>query len=184
MGINTLPPVVQIVPSNLALIASGSFSGTSITLTGLSSYDDIWIFYYGAGWTVTTYSYQFLTLNGDTSSNYIYTGNWWLYNGSTTSQANSVSSTGDTKFLNSNARNDGGNISYYNYTGNYHLTNTKTAGYTSITQSDFDNNFNNNGVYTTVLSGVYTVNSTINSLTIGNVTNNTYTGGTYKVYGA
>jgi hypothetical protein len=185
MGINTLPPVVQIVPNNLSLIASGSYSGTSVTFTGLSSYDDIWILYYGVGWASTNYSYQIMTLNGDTSSNYVYTGNYWLWNGSNTAAANFVSSTGDTKFANNQARFDGPSGGSYGYVGSYHLTNTKTAGYTSMTQSDYVNDANvGSGYYFDVLNGIYTVNSTINSITIGNVSNLTYTGGTYKVYGA
>ena len=185
MGINTLPPVVQIVPNNLSLIASGSYSGTSVTFTGLSSYDDIWILYYGVGWTTQQYSYQIMTLNGDTSSNYLYTGNYWQYNGANTNGVGPVSSAGDTKFTNVYARLDGNNPTYYNYTGSYHLTNTKTTGYTSMTQSDYvrDDNYGPGYIFD-ILNGIYTVNSTINSITIGNISNLTYTGGTYKVYGA
>ena len=184
MGINTLPPVVQIVPNNLSLIASGSYSGTSVTFTGLSSYDDIWIIYYGVGWTTQQFSYQIMTLNGDTSSNYVYTGNYLGYNGSNINGFGVVSSTGDTKFTNNAARLDGG-ASYCNFSGSYHLTNTNTTGYTSMTQSDFvrDDAYGP-GYYIDVLNGIYTVNSTINSITIGNIYNLTYTNGTYKVYGA
>jgi hypothetical protein len=154
--------------ANLTQVATGSLSGAAVTVTGLSSYSEMYL-------TITATSAQnwgiTLQLNGNTGSNY---RRMEFYVGAGGSAINSTVTT--SMSLSGNwyaSQNNTINASCQ-------LSNTKTTGYTSlISQAAF-----------TSLSGgfaiaesftVYEVSEAVSSLTI-NCDNGSFTGGTYRIW--
>ena len=61
---------------NMVQIATGTLSGTSVSLTGLSSYTDLILLIENTSWN-TGNNYLAVTLNSTTTNNYRYAGSWW-----------------------------------------------------------------------------------------------------------
>jgi hypothetical protein len=166
---------------NIVQIGSGSLSGTSLSITGLSTYSDIYLFIYNAGYTAITADYFTLTLNGDTTANYQINGVSALGGASgpgwnyfpTTSQT-SIATVSQAKGPMSTAN---GCYSYY------HLTNAKSTGYTTVDAQMFYKDNQSGGQYTDKITAIYTANATISSMTFSTTGAKTFSQGTYIIYG-
>jgi len=180
MGVNTIPaPAGAITAGNVSLLASGSLSGSSLTLTGLSNYQilnlQIWGPQQGPSYSSTSWYWY---LNGDTSSVY-----QALAGGFATSDS---SPTGNGSATSTNISAQGPfNVNGYNARFfELNLSNCKTLGYTTFDVFGF---FQNNGSGTpghNQSSGAYQVNNTISSITFTSASGSSMTLGTYTLYGA
>jgi len=157
----------------LAQVATGSFSGTSVTISSLSSYDTIILAMTGVTWGTGASNIR-VRINSLTSSSYLKNGF------GVTSTRSAVNQTG-TSF----ALQDVGNQSHTDANNNYFyiFTNCKNAGYTSVqgigryVQSD---------TTTTAVSvnGVILSNEAVSSLVLATGDAYTFNAGTYTVWGA
>ena len=158
---------------NLAQIATGSTtSGSSFTISGLSSYTEIIIFLYSV--RIITASRQLtLRLNSNSGANYDMVGN--ILNLTTPTIENFLT-VSDSAFVLTNT----------NMTSNQaqtawaiKLTNCKNAGFTDL---DFTSNYDGQQGFNN--KGVYKVSEAISSLTIAVGSPATWDNGSYVVWGA
>lgn len=160
---------------DLAQIATGSLTGTSISLTGLSSYSELILVLYSVGYT-TGNSQILFRVNGNTTSNYARIG-WVAYNSSNSSQ---FSLTDSTFRFNGNA-----NSIYDNNSNTYtaKFTNCKTTGFTDMeSNSAYDSSAGERGVE--YYRGVYKVSEAVSSLSVFISNGYTFNNGNYILWGA
>ena len=154
----------------IAQIATGSLSGSSVTISSLSSYDDLFL----SVWFVSGTAAQMrLRVNGSTSAVYEQQGN-----AGTTAESKRINFNGNSEF-----------ISYYSYrsVGSenaflYRLTNCKNAGFTNVIGTGGYDNSSAAGAYEN-WQGVFKSAATVSSLVISPSTG-TFSGGTYTLWGA
>ena len=155
--------------ANLTQVATGSLSGAAVTVTGLSSYSEMYL-------TITATSAQnwgiTLQLNGNTGSNY---RRMEFYNGSGGGAINSTVTT--SMSLSGNWYASGNNT----INASCQLSNTKTTGYTSLISQAAYTSLAGGGLAIAESFTVYEVSEAVSSLTI-NCDNGTFTGGTYRIW--
>ena len=164
----------------LSLVASGSLSGTSVTLSSLSAYNDIWIQLIGAKPNSPNQDYFAFRVNNNSTTNYpIHL--MWQKNGTSSRDSNASSYS---QFIIGNSSE---NQVFYNYAGAetfIHLTNCKATGFTTMEtkQAHVDNS---GTIVLTWATGVYTVAETVSSIVLKWYTGTpTFAAGTYKVWAA
>jgi hypothetical protein len=171
MAITQVPTPVPGV-GNMVLIASGSLSGASVTLSGLSAYTELYLQFQDTN-NNTANGYPYLRINSNSGSNYDSIGYRW--NSSTMGRYQGT----DTAFYlaaDSVTRTDGTN----QFT--IFLSNCKNAGFTrSGTISAYPRG--GGGVGTVNFRGVYSVAEAVSSITFGN-DGGTWSAGTYRLWGA
>jgi len=159
--------------STLAQVATGSFSGTSVTISSLSSYDTIILAMTGVTWGTGASNIR-VRINSLTSSSYLKNGF------GVTSTRSAVNQTG-TSF----ALQDVGDQSHTDANNNYFyiFTNCKNAGYTSVQGIG---RYVASDTSTTAVSvnGVILSNETVSSLVLATGSGYTFNAGTYTVWGA
>jgi len=156
--------------SALTQVATGTFSGTSVTLSGLSSYNYLYLTIVGVDWA-TAASKLVLRVNGNSGTNVdqigtLVTTPLWVTNQTSI----------DLQF--SSQTKPSGNTS--NAWG-IQLSNCKNAGFT-------DFNWSGGYSYTTAWmiaegTGIYKVSETVSSLVLSNAGGYTFNAGTYTLYG-
>ena len=157
---------------NMAQIATGSTtSGSSFTVSGLSSYTEILIMLYSV--RISTGRTLTMRLNSNSGSNYSFTGH---YVDTATPTASNFVNIGDTSFA----------ITYTNMASSQadtswaiKLTNCKNPGFT-----DMDLTANVAQYIGFYGKGVYTVSEAISSFTIAVGSPATWDNGSYIVWGA
>ena len=156
---------------NIVLIASGTLSGTSVTLSSLSNYSELLLIMYGISNATANTTYG-VRINNNSTGNYKITGTCNVY--------------GMPSYFNDQA----GTSFYHNRDTNrsttntfsHKFTNTKSTGYTDVDFHGFvigDNGQEQDTVY----KGVYTVSETVSSLVIMNYGGYSFNAGSYALYG-
>ena len=157
---------------NMAQIATGTLSGASVVVSGLSSYTDLLIFVYG--FTNSTGIGNFYMRLNATATNHDTRG-WTV-----ASQPTPYGYVNASDFFITDqdvVRTDSQNVSIIK------LTNCKNAGFTDIDfstvwQIGYTTTYNGS-----VAKGIYTKNEAVSSITLRNSGGN-WAGGTYTVWGA
>jgi hypothetical protein len=159
--------------STLAQVATGSFSGTSITISSLSSYDTIILAMTGVTWGTGASNIR-VRINSLTSSSYLKNGF------GVNSSRVAVNQTG-TSF----ALQDVGDQLHTDANNNYFyiFTNCKNAGYTSVQGIG---RYVDSATTSTAVSvnGVILSNEAVSSLVLATGSGYTFNAGTYTVWGA
>ncbi len=155
----------------LSQIATGSMSGTSVSISSLTSYDQITVFIDGVTFATSNSSMRF-RLNGSSSSIYNYFGG---------------GATGSPSVIRiSSAANDGfkpsNNQTFNSSANNYviQFTNCKASGFTYIQANYVYLNTSSNQEFD-VVQGWFASSAAVSSIEITNVAGNTFNGGTYYV---
>jgi hypothetical protein len=172
--------------ATLVQITSGTLSGTSLTLSGLSSYDQLYLVIYGTNWTGGT-TFDRVRLNG-TANNYA--GSVWGTWGRATYSGAAVPYGSAQNNFSSIAPNGitGGVVPGGNYGDSSQLTvaltNCKAAGRT--TYDCYQSALDNTGTYYWVggQKGVWNNAQTISSIVYETNSGYTFTGGSYILWGA
>lgn len=160
---------------NLAQIATGTLSGASVTISGLSSYSDIFVHCYSMT-NSTADGIHTLRVNNNSGANYQQNQIWTVNDAGGVAQINNPTGNTAWNFQNVNA-DRGAPVSAYFAT----LTNCKEAGFTAIESQGY--------VYTgaynvlNVSRGIYKVSEAVSSIVLANTGGN-WAGGTYVVWGA
>jgi hypothetical protein len=159
----------------LSLITSGSLSGATVTISSLSSYDQLYFLIYGV--TQSADSQLILRINGSSSSIYRRTTQLSRLGGTSGSVF-----TGLTDGITMSPGGTGYDIDGVNGAmGSF--TNCKNAGYTRFqAQSAYRENAGSL-VYVQLTDGVFESSAAVSSMSI--ISNgSSFTGGSYYVYGA
>ena len=160
---------------NMAQIATGTLSGASVVISGLSSYTDILVVMYNVT-NNTANGYVVLRLNA-TSSNHDYYG---LRNNISTQASENVITSGNSNFdLNGSVNNRSNNSNVFAVK----LTNCKNPGFTDIDSIATYVNIPDEIKSYTYIKGVYTKSEAVSSITLINSGGN-WSAGTYIVWGA
>lgn len=159
----------------LSLITSGTMSGSTVTISSLSSYDQLYFLIYDV--TQSADSQMIFRINGSSSS--IYNRTAQLSRLGTTSGS---SYTGLTNGITMSPGGTGYDVDGVNG-AMASFTNCKNAGYTRFqAQSAFRENAGSQ-VWVQLTDGVFESNAAVSSMSI--VSNgSSFTGGSYYVYGA
>jgi len=152
----------------LSLITNGTLSGSSLTLSSLSTYDTLILMAFNMN---QSNSAQLrLRVNNNSTNNY-----WSIGFGQTGSTTTRNIRAADDSFLTVDNVASGAN-------GNemiYVLTNCKAAGFTSVGQSG---SYNSTRTGEVAVSGIYAVAEAVSSLVLA-PTSGTWSGGNYRLYG-
>jgi hypothetical protein len=159
---------------NMAQIATGTLSGASVVVSGLSSYTDLVVFVYG--FTNNTGAGNFYLRINATATDHDSRG--W-YNNSTGWDPYGFVNTTDFSLTGEQyvTRTDSNNISVIK------LTNCKNPGFTDAEWTTAWQLGFTNARAGLAARGVYTKNETVSSITLRN-SGGTWAGGTYTVWGA
>ena len=159
---------------NMVQIATGTLSGASVQITGLSSYTDILFLITGA--TNNTANGEFIVRINSTSTDHSTFGSFW--NGS--SFTNGTNFSGDTNFYLAHTVNPSRTSALNVYT--FKLTNCKNAGFTDI---DIVSSYRNADIVPGAFfaKGVYTKSEAVSTVDLKN-NGGTWSAGTYTVWGA
>jgi hypothetical protein len=170
---------------NLTLITSGTLSGTSLSVSSLSSYTNIYIFFSDVSWA-TSGSWMEARINGVSTSTYRTSKNW-LYTGNpstaSTGKAGKFGLATETGIIlgeeeTQNPSNTVANAYVLN------LYNCKNTGYTSYEGWGlYRDNGSGNINYIVTLNGIYENSETVSSLAFKNTNSYTFGGGSYRIYG-
>jgi hypothetical protein len=158
----------------IAQIATGTLSGASVTVSSLSSYNDIWIRL--AGVDPSQSAINFIRPNNNsTTASYIQSG-YYNPNGG----APGIMLTSGFGAIGQNVQQD------LNATGGnnvcvLHLSNCKSAGFTTFEQTSLYST-PSSGEYAEQTAGVFLVSAAISSV-VFILSGGTYQGGTYTVWG-
>ena len=159
---------------NMVQIATGTLSGASVVISGLSSYTDILVFMYGA--TNNTANGQIYMRLNATSTNHNTRGQ--RINGVST--VNYLGAMADSDFYLS----IGGTVTRTASTNNYlaKLTNCKNAGFTDVDiQATFYDSSGNQALG--MAKGIYDKSEAVSSITL-RAGGGTWAGGDYYVWGS
>jgi len=162
---------------NLALITSGTFSGSSLTVSSLSTYTNIYIFIENPSWG-TANDALIVRLNGSSSANYRANGS---YHEGTSAYSRYDTNTRTSINLNisNNARNGAFGTNY-----SINLNECKNAGFTKYETNSFHYIGSGGTVTADTTNGVFEESAAVSSLTIQTANSYSFTGGTYRIYGA
>jgi hypothetical protein len=162
---------------NLAEIASGTLSGATVALTGLTSYSELIFKVNSVTWGTGASQFQ-VRLNGNSTSNYAYYG-WGL--NSTPTYYPAGFNNGDTCFRFNKNNNQANADTDNNYI--IKLTNCKTTGFTDVS---FLSSYDNSGGQTSLETnkGVFKVSAAISSIDLLISSGASFTAGNYVLWGA
>jgi hypothetical protein len=171
-------------PGNLAQIATSSLSGTSVSITGLSSYTNLYLQVANAAWTDAGQAAGDILVrinNNSGSSNYTFAGVWF--------RGTSYGSNASKTFGTAGALNPTLNQSSSWYISQptaiaVSLGNCKTTGYTSYKFINSNSNQNNGTGESLNIEGIYTQNEAVSSLQIVQAGGFPFSQGTYTVWGS
>ena len=157
---------------NMVQIATGSLSGASLQITGLTSYTDILVLFYETLNNTANGNYR-VQLNSTATDHNTFGPRW---NGTAFNTGNYLATTDFFTSTDAILRTDNNNLTAFK------LTNCKNAGFTDIdTYSTYLRSGSGQGV--TFAKGIYTKSEAVSTIDIKN-TGGTWSGGTYEVWGA
>jgi hypothetical protein len=154
--------------ASLSLVASGTLSGASLTLSSLSTYDTLVLIINNLN--NSSGAQLRLRVNNNSTSNYWAVG--FAQRGSTTDRFIIAA---DNAWTTSNNIDAGANGNEYIY----ELKNCKAAGFTSFACSG---SYNTTRTGEVAASGMYAVAEAVSSLVLA-PTGGTFSGGNYRIYG-
>jgi hypothetical protein len=156
------------------LIANGTLSGASLTLSSLSSYDQITVLFDSVA--VSAAGQFRCRVNNNSTSNY-----WGVGNAQVGSSSNSNSYYPTTSIISFDNLASSGFAAGQNYFA-YTFRNCKNAGFTNFTYTGSFINGSNTRTNEVIAGGMYAVAEAVSSLVFVNTGGN-FSGGTYRVYG-
>jgi hypothetical protein len=154
--------------TSLSLVASGTLSGASLTLSSLSTYDDLVLII--TNLNQSNSAQLRLRVNNNSTSNYWAVG--FYQTGSSTSR---LIRAADDSFLTAENVASGANGNEFVF----ELQNCKAAGFTSF---GYSGSYNSTRVGEVAVSGMYAVAEAVSSLVLA-PTAGTFSGGNYRIYG-
>lgn len=165
-------------PGNMAQIATGTFSGTSVTISSLSTYSELLLVCNGYTWGTGAANF-IVRVNNNSGANYDFFG--YYDNAGTTSSKTAV--TGQSQF--SNTYPESGMLNT-NTDGVFtlKLTNCKTSGFTDVDQKSIFFRNADSKYYSQNYKGIYKVSEAVSSLVLTTSAGYTFNAGTYTLYGA
>ena len=161
---------------NLALITSGTLSGTSVTISSLSDYTDIYVLLEDPSWSSGN-SELLIRLNGSSSGNYRYNG--FFHSGTNAFARFNTGAYSSVNLAPNGARNGAFGT---NYAANFN--NCKTPGYTKFETFTYHYTGGASVVDANFLQGVFEESAAVSTLTFTTSNNYTFAGGAYRIYGA
>jgi hypothetical protein len=157
----------------LAQIATGSFSGTSVTISSLSAYDTIILSMTGVTWATADDNIR-VRINSVTGSSYVKNG-YAIGSGGVRSGVNQTATSFALQDSANQVRTDATNNYFYIF------TNAKSVGFTSVIAEGF---YNGSGTpIATSVNGIIIDASTVASLVLATSSGYTFSAGTYTVWG-
>ena len=166
---------------NLALITSGSLSGTSLSVSSLSTYTNIYIFLNGVTFSAGSDDDTRLRINGTTTSVYRSIGSYISGSTSNFSDIARQAIALDTGIIltkpSVQASGPNGNTFILN------LYNCKNTGFTSFNLQSAYNGSGGSPRYSYISSGVFEDSAAVSSINYATVSGFTFDGGTYRIYG-
>jgi hypothetical protein len=161
---------------NIVEIATGSLSGASVSLTGLSSYTDLYLMI-NAPTNATASGRMYFRINSNSGSNYVQTNNTIPASGSYYNYGIYTSNEGWLAGTNSIERTDAQGAMYVSF------HNCKNAGFTNY-DSHTGYLTSPGGIFSAeIASGIYKVSESVSSIQFYNAGGN-FNGGTYALWGA
>lgn len=159
----------------LSQIATGSMSGTSVTISSLSSYDTIILAMQGVTWGTADNNIR-VRINSLTTGNYVKYG-WGVGSGGSRLRQYQPAAT-------SFALQDPGDQVYTNATNNYFyiFTSCKSVGFTRVIAEGFYGAASSVDIVTG-FNGIITSAETVSSLVLATASGYTFNAGTYTVWG-
>jgi len=159
----------------LAQIATGSMSGTSVTISSLSAYDTIILAMTGVTWGSADNNIR-VRINSLTTGNYLKNG-WAVGSGGTRSGQNQPTAT-------SFALQDPGDQDRTSASNNYFyiFTSCKSVGFTQVVAEGFYNAASATPIVS-AFNGVITSAEAVSSLVLATAGGYTFSAGTYTVWG-
>jgi hypothetical protein len=157
--------------ASVSLIGTGTLSGASLTLSSLSSYDQIIVIFLNLNFAAD--GQMRARINDDSSSNY-----WGVGFSQTGSTSNRALQGGDDSITSASQLDTGANGNEFAFT----FTNCKAAGFTNYTFTGSYKDFANARTGEAVTGGVHAVSAAVSSLVFSNNGGN-FTGGNYRIYG-
>lgn len=174
-GAGVAPAWAAAVSSNLTLaqIATGTFSGTSVTISSLSTYDTIILAMTGVTWATGDDNIR-VRINSVTGSSYVKNG-YAVGSGGVRSGVNQTGTSFALQDSANQVRTDASNNYFYIF------TNCKAAGFTSVTATGF---YNGSGTpIATSVDGIIIDASAVASLVLATSSAYAFSAGTYTVWG-
>jgi hypothetical protein len=170
--------------STIAQIATGNLTGASLTISSLSSYDQLFLLINLPGITGSTDTRYGIELNGSSSANYVRVSGSAKSASASTNIVTRVSGDADTNI----DLNGGVDTQYYANGQRFlvSLANCKSAGFTT---GEFSGAYawTDSGSSRSVISNgrfVFKESTTISSIVITNTAGGTFNDGTYTIWGA
>ena len=159
----------------LSQIATGSMSGTSVTISSLSAYDTIILQMNGVTWGTGDNNIR-VRINSLTSGNYVKNG-WGVGSGGSRIRQFQAAAT-------SFALQDPGDQVYTNATNNYFyiFTSCKNAGFTAVVAEGFYGAAGSVDIVS-AFNGIITSAEAVSSLVLATASGYTFNAGTYTVWG-
>jgi len=154
--------------ASLSLVASGTLSGASLTLSSLSTYDNLVLII--TNLNQSNSAQLRLRVNNNSTSNYWAIG--FYQTGASTSR---LIRAGDDSFLTAENVASGANGNEFVF----ELRNCKAAGFTSF---GYSGSYNSTRVGEVAVSGMYAVAEAVSSLVLA-PSAGTFSGGNYRIYG-
>ena len=160
---------------NMAQIATGTLSGSSVVISGLSSYTDIFVVMHSVT-NNTANGYVVLRLNATTSNH----DSYGLGNQISVQTPDNIITTNNSTFdLHKNVNNRVNNSNVFAVK----LTNCKNPGFTDVDSIATYINIPDEVKSYTHIKGIFTKSEAVSSITLLN-SGGTWSGGTYIVWGA
>jgi hypothetical protein len=159
----------------LSQIATGSMSGTSVTISSLSAYDTIILQMNGVTWGTGDNNIR-VRINSLTSGNYVKNG-WGVGSGGSRIRQYQPTAT-------SFALQDPGDQVYTNATNNYFyiFTSCKSVGFTQVVAEGFYGAAGSVDIVS-AFNGIITSAEAVSSLVLATASGYTFNAGTYTVWG-
>jgi hypothetical protein len=159
----------------LSQIATGSMSGTSVTISSLSVYDTIILQMNGVTWGTANNNIR-VRINSLTTGNY-YKSGWAVGSGGSRIRQYQPTAT-------SFALQDPGDQVYTNATNNYFyiFTSCKSVGFTQVMAEGFYGAASSVDIVT-AFNGIITSAEAVSSLVLATASGYTFNAGTYTVWG-
>jgi hypothetical protein len=163
---------------NAVLIASGTLSGASVTVSGLSSYTNLYVGLYQA--RSSSNGRMFTRINSNTTSAN-YPGWWWYwYSSGGTGNSGAIQDTQAGIPFDYADSHQGGNTNQIQW---LQLTDCKNPGFTTWSSTQY---YHGPNYFTRVIEnggGAFIVSETVSTLTFIN-DGGSWQGGTYRIYGS
>jgi hypothetical protein len=183
-GLKWAAPATPATTKSFSLLNSGgtAMSGSnSVTISGISNMDDIYIFVNGWGLSPNQGAEMFFRINADSTDKYGYTGSEFFYtytNGNASIPRNLAVTPNSTSYIKTGG--NGGNT-YTAFSSSIRVSGAATTGTKMIQILSGVSQYNGS---LTQLMGQYTGTSTVSSITLYTNSGQNFTQGTIHVYGA